>query len=865
MADKKLLGLAPLLITLLLAGCGSEGDRGESTKETPSEPPDKVVLADLLGKPRAELAALSEEWATRAQMTEKSFRQGQLPFSFLPEMRFPLIVPVLREARFASDLGISLPPYFKEGGKDPELALHLARYGDVEAARLLTQADDPDLRACLETNRYERNYPVEWSRLVGLLLHVAEIRLAGGEAEAVPLLIGLHQQLKTILDAQAARGPLGADLLSRGRKTLQKAVAGWRSSHQETQAQEGEAALAEWGEVSPPTLSLNPGTPRARVAHLLDSQGEGRVIVGMPINRALDLLDIPLPPQGVQGILACLDPTDRLAEILVVYRNNIAHVFPDPRHLALLLENRGLTGEETGTPGLARRRFLGKGLTWDISVVAGSEAVGALVRIAPSQQTLKASPLARDFGVVHLDRTFEQNRLRLAPDQLAATVQTEAPAVLSQVRQPIREVPLVQAAVQREETSEVTGHVLLRYQGSAALESWHRSALGLWAIGGPATISSGEDDNGSHLDLTWEDGRTRSTLRLPIASGLAMELDVADQRGSMDLAARAEAARSFDRQERMARLTAGKPLTRIPRSLEGESVELGQNLSQVQIPTAPRGLKVFKQDLRDGLNIVVSGEAPKTRPYLARQMFIRCDRKGRIVELRTRYGEGGSPAGWGQALVTSLKKRCGAAVEEAGPWARLWADLPAGKPLPARYRWRDDISLLTCQRDAWGAEVILRDAGDAEGTGTPLPPLEYLNRGPGEVSLGDLRGEVIKLTAAGSQPLPDGAVVVTPRTAQPYDALLVWFKGDRVDRIVARHSQEPPANAVSAQMVGWLRQAWGRDIRILGWPCRMQMGDDQVLQGLGWFDDLTRVRLFWQDSQNGPPRLYTEWRKSGVE
>jgi hypothetical protein len=56
-----------------------------------------------------------------------------------------------------------------------------------------------------------------------------------------------------------------------------------------------------------------------------------------------------------------------------------------------------------------------------------------------------------------------------------------------------------------------------------------------------------------------------------------------------------------------------------------------------------------------------------------------------------------------------------------------------------------------------------------------------------------------------------------------------------------------------------ITEHWAREFRALGWPSRQDVADS-VLQGLGWSDDRTRIRMFWQESDEGP-RLFTEWKE----
>jgi len=55
-------------------------------------------------------------------------------------------------------------------------------------------------------------------------------------------------------------------------------------------------------------------------------------------------------------------------------------------------------------------------------------------------------------------------------------------------------------------------------------------------------------------------------------------------------------------------------------------------------------------------------------------------------------------------------------------------------------------------------------------------------------------------------------------------------------------------------------QVWGRELRNLGWPRRQDLTDEQVLQSLGFDDDRTRIRIFWQEADDGPGRVFMEWK-----
>jgi hypothetical protein len=436
-------------------------------------------LSDLLAQPRADLAARADELHAQVLVQEKAHRDGQLPFPVMPELHLPLVVPVLRQAKFSAEMGLSLPPYHARG-HDSGLALHLARYGDVEAAKKLVDPTDADVVRQIDALKGGKNYPVEWTRLVGLMQHAAQLRLAAGEPEGARDLMALHQQLRGVLDARAAQGPLGAALLGAGRKALRAAQrvdqpAGMRGPI--------EAALAAWGEVPAPTPAALPGAPRAQVARLLGSNGQGRVIAAALPLRGLDLLDLPLPPDGVASVLACLERNGALAEVVVLYRKGTALSFPTPADLAHRLEECGLDVREGKAPGLVRSTYSAGPLTWEVGVVSRGELIGGFVRIAGPAASTPPGPLPRDFGAVHLDRSFEQNRLRLTPEESGGRIVARRPEALAQLTNTLRNIPVRQAVVTRSPRHDVVAHVLLSHAPDEEHRPLHETALGRWAAG----------------------------------------------------------------------------------------------------------------------------------------------------------------------------------------------------------------------------------------------------------------------------------------------------------------------------------------------------------------------------------------------
>jgi hypothetical protein len=106
----------------------------------------------------------------------------------------------------------------------------------------------------------------------------------------------------------------------------------------------------------------------------------------------------------------------------------------------------------------------------------------------------------------------------------------------------------------------------------------------------------------------------------------------------------------------------------------------------------------------------------------------------------------------------------------------------------------------------------------------------------------------------------DGALVLRPVPSTGLDALLVYFDKDKdqVVRILGRHKQ--PAGKVTSALSEAVRAAWAKGMRTQGWPRRQDFAPGNLLQGLTWHDDATRLRVFWLEPDDGPARVFTEWR-----
>jgi hypothetical protein len=868
---KKYLGWPALglVVAVCLSSCGSAPPDDPDPGEVPSRLGDAIdlSLADLLTKPRAELAEMADDVLNKVRLQHKAHRDSNEVFLLLPQLRVPLAVPVLREAHHSASAGFSLPPYVAEGAADSELALQLARYGDVEAARRLVDPADADAAREIEQLAGARNYPVEWTRLTALLLHSAQLRLATGDLDGGTVLVQLHRQLQQVLDNRAAQGPLGAVLLSPGRRTLTLAAAAWKASSQPVLVQQSRDALAAWGDAPRSSIAIPLGTSRSQVARLLRSDSQGRVLPARDTLRALDLYGLPLPDEGADAVLSFFDKADRLSEVLVLYKERMSDSFPGMEDLALLfreqLHQAGDAVPPAGVHGLQTLTCRAGEVTCDVALVPRNRAVGAFVRLHGDRPSDAEPTLARDFGDVHLDRSFEQNRLRLAPEQRGETIQTDRPATVAHITNPLAALHPAQVVLQREASEDVVARLLVHYGAEQTLPALAQQALPLWAAYGPARIEGNDDERGGHVGLQWEDGQTRWTLRLPYASDAAPELEVADREPAEALPQRVARATDLDRAERKARLAAGKPWRRLPRSTDPDTIQLGMSRDAV-VQALPSGKAVLTGTFASGLLVTNAGDPARGAAYALRQLLLRFSDAGQLAEIRARYqGTVQYDANKGlKDMLARFKKRGGAPAEVPSPSAGVWEDIAPGKPGPVLYRWLDDTTLLTFRWETSGAEVTLRDCPPDQEAGAALPPLEYLPRGPEGCTLGDTRAQLLRrwgitepTTAAG------GALVLTPPQPAPYDAVLVWFDNDRVIRIVGRHT--PPASPPvrPPQLADALSAAWGRDIRSLGWPVRQDLSSGDALQSLGWHDERTRVRLFWQEPDQGPPRVYTEWKE----
>jgi hypothetical protein len=840
-------------------------------------PAQEAALADWLNLPRPELDRLFDEAKSTATRLVDVSRGDRQSVQLLPGLRPVLTLPVFQEARFSGSVGLSLPPYAGEGRKDTQLALHLARFGDPDGALLLTDPSDADRRKEIESLRPGRNYPVEWTRLVALTQFVAELQLMRGDPHGASTLINLHQQLRIVLDPKAASGPVGAALLSGGRRALEAAAARWEEIHKTGFASDVKTALEAWGDVPEPTPILAPGASRAAVEQIFPAAGRAHALnaFGNAAARAFDLLAAPLPFDEMEGISAFLDGQDKLAEMVVLYRPRAGQTYPDPAHLGQRLEDFGIAPkdkEDSSTRGTLRQTFSAPHLNYEVTLVPRGSTIGALVRIGDTKDAAVATLLpadSRDFGAVNFDRSFDQDRLAVAPEQRSAeTVTITKVSELRRVAPPApeagRTITLPQAQslqLRRLEGFDLLTSLSLRWDRGENSVALIRLAVPLLAAYGAPRFEPAFDTNGGHLALVWEDQTMRYSLRLPHDEDQAPDFSAEDKRGATGAAEREKAARTYDRDQRAARLAAGKPSQRLPRAFdEASGVKLGMPRAEVE-GALPASQSLRKIQIDGGWSVYFLKPAAGNAAAVPQQLLVRFGPGDKVAELRQRYVERAVPKGdKTPTLLAHFSNGSGAPETlETAPWAGLWSDLAPQRPAPAIYRWSDDTTLMTLQRDGGGAEVILRENPFDRPEGVELPPLRFVSRGVEGCSLGDTRSQVLehwKITDPTTT--RDGGIVLAMPKSSPYEALVAYFDHDKVARILAYHRMKP--GFTPGEVPGALQESWGRDIDHLGAVRRQDTPAAPLVGGFGWHDDVTRVRTFALDSDQGP-RLHTEWRE----
>ncbi len=842
-----------VLSTLAFLGGGC-GNPQVITTEPEAVSPDRQILgkpieisaSDLLGKTRKELLAFDQDYADRVTFQKGLFVQSK-ESAFLARLHYPLLLPIFDEARFAAEVGVSLPPYLLPGTRDSAVAFHLARFGDLEGAKLLAQPSDLAQVVALHQSLYDRSYPVEWTRLIARVQHLGHYRLACGEREGATLLIELHKQLQQVLKGKAERSPLAGVLLREGKTALKASEELWRVKEKDLADQVAQA-LGEWGESpSSPFASLL-GKPRAEVAAWFDVENEGSILSVDEPARALDLMALPIVREQVEGITACFNSQDALSSLVINYQPGVGQLYPDPAELVAPLEEQGTTGKTEKTIADARHKIYqtGKGRL-DVWVLLQNAHVGALIALQEEKPNPAKKPLPRDFGIVHLDASFDHCRLLLCPrlngDVAEAKVKTDREGLV-RITHPLPALnPLMMAKLER--TPGAVAIERLTVRGDTRRVPLHLLVEPLWEEFGPGQWRPVEDDHGGHFDLTWEDERTRYVLRLPNIAAIAPELELSQHSTGKDQAKRDEAALAFDLQRRQERIKAGKPAVRLPRSFpEVPRVLLGETRAKVE-----RALPGFVKT-PFGLRTIFTSNPPT-------QLLVRFGADDRVAELRWFAQDlHAKPS----LAAKEMHLAYGATTVPDSLWASVWKDVSPPTLASSTHQWIDDLTIFTYHIGPGGSERILRDRLLDHPEGAVLPPLEFLSRGPEVCKLGQTRAEILaNWKGPPPKPVVDDPLILIPAKPTDVDAYYLWFNKDKVIRVMVRYTQPATAKLTTLDRARFLQAAWAGLITQAGHWQRREVGSDKIARMFGWCDDRTRMRLFWQEDQ-GLRRLFLEWQ-----
>lgn len=814
----------------------------EPKKKTESSARVSLSLTELLKQSRADLAKLCDESLAQAQVQEKNRLLHNRPFALYPLDHLPIVLPVWRQAAFSAQVGFSLPPYFEAGKKDRHLALHLARWGDDEAARKLVDAEDAATLQQIETLKLERSYPLEWTRLAALRLHDATWRLATGEVEGLDELGRLHKELHDLLGPKARDGLLGRDLLGRGRGVISAVIAKAAGANKNELLTRARAVLEAGGKIQPVGISLE----QLDVAGSFGTSPKNQVVVAASPLRVLDLLSLPFAEARVMHLLGLLDAKNRLGQILILYQPNL---------------ESGEIAAETLSP--YQTPAASDGSMEEFYLLGPNREMKARVRPVPDHVVLGATvvvevskglerlALPRDLGTLHLSRTFESNRRRFVPQQYDTEIHVTDIAALKQLQLPPLPFSLASATLVREARFDLLRRVEFQFKRPDGKLPIGEALAALGEKLGPLGELHVLPDK--TVAFVWRDEKTWWNLGIPplrddpplLAVGYSSK-----EPTDKTLAQLVQQAQAFERQERQERLKTGKPWSVLPRELE--KVKLGQPRAEAKEMLT--GLEPqFQRD--EGSDIVVTLAGPAAAmPYQPREIVVRCDKNDKVAEVRVRYASGTDLKNGGVAvLLKELKKKYG---EVAVPRESQKPE-PSTPAQPILYRWYDDATVLQMLVSSGGIELRLRDRPPDQEKGPSLPPLQVLPRGPDKCRLGAFKLELFKLWDITQPQRVGDAFQITPK-AGPHDVLLVWFdQENRVNKILARHGPQPrPSDATAAGKA--VLDTWGQHMRNFGWPWE-QTSDKGVLHRCAAADDVTRISVFWQQQGSEPIRVWTQW------
>jgi len=830
-----------LLVSILFSGCATRKvvDVAPEDNQTHLPTSTQMDVKGWLEKPRAELAELVEHHRDQVKTLLERLRQDPAAATLLPQLRVPIRGIVFHSSSYQASRGFSLPAYV-QGEKDPGVAAHLAAFGDVEAASKLGYTGP----------KPSRNYPVEWAEAVGSAFQIAQLRLSMGELEAAGDLVLMHQALREVLDEQTQKSPLGVALLHAGKTAVRQAAQAYRHPkvNRTAVANDLDEALKNWGEVGEVRF---PRLHRENLAAIWGVPLTEPVAVATTeqLPRVLDLLGLPLAPEGVVALAAFLDDKQQLAAVQIAYRSGLDTLYPQPADLAFHLHEQGLeAGNESKQQGTVRQRFSNKHLFVDVVRANTSPVLGAVVTLsAVANVTLPAPPRDyRDWGAVHLDRLFDSCRTLLEPTLRGNPLTITDPKVLARLTSPSPRTAPQAALIERD--GDLVSKVKWNWSSDLSNEQVGQLLADLWRYYGLAGVSEPSEKWPAPVTLLWNLGDTQAEFRFA-GDDKGSLLIVADNQPKEKQAARLSNARQRDAKEREQRLASGKAdirLTTGPGEINGYQVpRLKLGLKRKEVEAALPAVKEFRKfKLADGLSVLIDTPSGKA-PFWAKQILVRFQ-DDQVSEIRVRYIEKED-----KALRSLLNKepKVGEGDSVAADWLAIWADKPGAKV--TKLRWQDDQTERTYQHDVGGSEVVWRDRR------RPATPWSFVSKGPGPVGLGN-SSEEFNAAYGASQTTSGEAVVYRMGDKTPYTVLLVWFENDKAVRLVAVHRDKPKSRK-TADVNAALLKVWASDLAGLGLIRREEVGQGEILGTLYWHDDVTRISSWVLESDKGL-QIFTEWR-----
>jgi hypothetical protein len=292
-----------------------------------------------------------------------------------------------------------------------------------------------------------------------------------------------------------------------------------------------------------------------------------------------------------------------------------------------------------------------------------------------------------------------------------------------------------------------------------------------------------------------------------------------------------------------------------------EKVRLGMTEQEV-VKAFPDGDGFTRRKVPGGLGLVINVIPEKSPGYIPREVFVRFGPEKVVAEVRVRYTSQPGIKGGVNNLLQEIGASCGAAHELGGSWTRVWSEYPQRTPAPRMYRWEDDVTIMTCQRDSEGVELTLLDRPLDFEKGVKLGAFQCLSEGPRNCTLGMTKAELVELWKDSKPTFEDNVLIVTAPVESSYSQIQAFFKDSTglVTRVVALHAQKWDKDPGQEKLEEAVQGAWERGKESLGFYRRMDLTMNDTVQSLTSHDDVRRVCVFWQETKAGP-RLYTEWTR----